>query len=118
MKGRISDLERLKHIRDAITSIQDFTKDVDFDAYKEDYKLRLALTKLMEIIGEAANYISDELKSEYDNVEWRTLNSVRNILVHAYFGVDYNILWNAIQNDVLPLKLKIEAIIRGIATDE
>ena len=111
MKGKISDIERLQHIRDAIDSIQEFTKKIDYEAYQEDYKLRLALTKLIEIIGEAANYISDELKNEYDNVEWKTLNAVRNILVHAYFGVDYDIMWDAIQNDILPLKIKIETII-------
>lgn len=112
MKGKISDIERLRHILDAIATLQEFTKDLDYDTFEKDYKLCLAATKLIEIIGEAANHVSDELQKEYSNVEWRTLNAVRNILVHAYFGIDYHIMWNAIQNDILPLKIKIEAIIK------
>jgi len=111
MKGKISDLERLRHIRDAINTILDFTKDIDYQAYISDYKLCLAITKLIEIIGEASNSISDELKSEYPEVEWKTMNAVRNILVHAYFGIDYNIMWQTIQNDIVPLKGKIDTMI-------
>lgn len=72
---------------------------------------RLALVKLLENVGEAANAISRELKAEFSEVEWRTLKSVRNILTHEYFGINYEIIWNSIQTDIPPLKQKIEQIL-------
>jgi uncharacterized protein with HEPN domain len=114
MKGKISDKERLNHINDAINDILNFTNEVTFEEYQKDYKLRLALTKLFEIIGEASNKISEELKSKFTEVEWKMLNMVRNVLVHAYFGIDYNIMWETIKNDMKPLKAKIENILNII----
>ena len=67
----------------------------------------------MEIIGEAAGHLSRGLRSEFSDVEWAAINGMRNILIHEYFGVDYKILWNAIQRDVPVLKEKMEAILRA-----
>ena len=55
----------------------------------QDLKLRLALTKLVETIGEAAATIDRGLKKEFDEVEWAILKNMRNILIHEYFGIDY-----------------------------
>lgn len=107
MKSRISDKERLLHIIDAIDSISDFTQGISYQDYVEDFKLRLALIKLLEIIGEAANGITEETQLRFSEVEWIILKSVRNVLVHEYFGIDYDIIWNAIKNRIPELKLKI-----------
>ncbi len=77
----------------------------------ENFQLRLALVKLLEIVGEAATMLSDELRSEFSSVEWRTLKAVRNILVHEYFGISYEVIWESIQRDIPPLKQKIEHIL-------
>ena len=74
----------------------------------QDLKLRLALVKLLEIIGEAANGISLETQNNLKEIEWNTLKAVRNILVHEYFGIDYEIIWNSIQTNIPSLKEKIE----------
>lgn len=74
--------------------------------------LRLGLTRLVEIIGEAAGQLSRSLRGEFSDVEWAAIKGMRNILIHEYFGVDYKILWNAIQRDVPILKEKMEAILQ------
>ena len=73
--------------------------------------MRLALVKLFEIIGEASACMSDSLKSEFNEIEWQILKAVRNILVHEYFGIDYQTIWDSIQKDVPVLKTKIEKMI-------
>jgi uncharacterized protein with HEPN domain len=65
MKNKISDKERLHHILDSIDSIIDFTRDLSYQQYNDDFKLRLALIKLLEIIGEAANGITDETQLRF-----------------------------------------------------
>ena len=108
MKSSISDKIRLQHIFDAINSILIFTKDIDYNTYMADYKLRLALVKLIEIIGEASNGLSPEAIRRFPDIEWSILAGIRNVLVHEYFGIDYEIIWNSIKQNIPELKIKIE----------
>ena len=114
MKGRLSDKERILHILDAIKNIEDFTKDLSYDEYMYDFKLRLAIVKLFEIIGEAVSAISAEIQEEYPDVEWAIVKSVRNILVHEYFGIDYKVIWNSIGENLPILKKQLQDILPGI----
>ena|ERR1039457_4277233 len=114
MKNRISDKERLLHIIDAIQSIEDFTSDITYAEYIEDFKLRLALIKLLEIIGEASSGISPQTQEQFSEIDWIILKSVRNVLVHEYFGIDYDIIWNVIQSKIPDLKERIESILNKV----
>ncbi|MCK4466328.1 MAG: DUF86 domain-containing protein [Bacteroidales bacterium] len=114
MKNKISDRERLLHILDAINTIQNFSKGITYEQYTEDLKLRLALVKLFEIIGEAAGGLSDKTIRKFSDVEWPVLKSVRNVLVHEYFGIDYKIIWNSIHNKIPELKQNLEKILKDL----
>lgn len=109
MKNSISDRIRLQHILDSISEILLFTKDIDYNAYISDYKLRLAIVKLIENIGEASNGISSETLKRMPDIEWSLLKGIRNVLVHEYFGIDYEIIWNSIKDNIPDLKEKIES---------
>lgn len=111
MKNSIGDKQRIEHIYEAILHIENFTEGVTYEHYIADFKLRLALVKLLEIIGEAANMLSNDFSNKFSDVEWRTLKAVRNILVHEYFGISYDILWESVQQDIQPLKQKIQHIL-------
>ena len=111
MKGKTSDKERLLHIKDAVQSIVDFTDGIGYEEYMADLKLRLALVKLLEIIGEAAGGISKETKKQFEEVEWNLMKGARNILIHEYFGIDYKIVWNTIRQHIPELKDKINNIL-------
>jgi uncharacterized protein with HEPN domain len=108
MRSKISEKIRLQHILDSINDILLFTKNVDYEAYISDYKLRLAIVKLIENIGEASNGISSETIKRLPEIEWSVLKGIRNILVHEYFGIDYEIIWNSIKENIPELKIKIE----------
>ena len=111
MKLEKGDNARLKHILDAIKDIETFTKGITYQEYNSNYMMRLALVKLFEIIGEASARMSDPLKNKFNEIEWQILKAVRNILIHEYFGIDYQTIWDSIQKDIPVLKIKIEEII-------
>ena len=93
---------------ESINDIILFTKDIDYETYKADYKLRLAIVKLIENIGEASNGISPKTIKKLPGIEWSVLKGIRNVLVHEYFGIDYEIIWNSIKENIPELKIKIE----------
>ena len=102
------------HILDAIRDIEEFTKDITYKEYSEDYKLRLALVKLFEIIGEASGNISEETEKRFSEIEWSILKGIRNILVHEYFGIDYDIIWDSIKKNIPELKNHLLRIVSEI----
>ena len=73
---------------EAARQIEEFMAGIDHETFQQDRKLRLAITRLIEIIGEASNHVREETKVAFSDVEWRVLYGIRNVLVHEYFGVD------------------------------
>ncbi|MDQ1328461.1 MAG: hypothetical protein QG641_1746 [Candidatus Poribacteria bacterium] len=107
------DLIRLKHILDAARetlSLSSGYKRVDLDTNR---MLTLALIKDIEIIGEAAVNISKETKYELDQIDWQRIIGMRNRLVHVYFKIDLNILWNTIQYDIPELINELEKLLES-----
>ena len=111
MRGDLGDRARLQHILDAILEIESYTRQVSFDDFVENSMMRFASIKQLEIIGEAANSLTDEFKRRFSNIEWRTIIGLRNILVHHYFGIDDNVVWRIIQKDIPELKMKVVEIV-------
>ncbi len=70
--------------------------------------MRFACIKQMEIIGEASNHLSTELKSKFSDVEWSQIVGMRNVFTHEYFGIDSNLVWEIIKNDIPELKGKVD----------
>jgi uncharacterized protein with HEPN domain len=114
MRSNLGDKVRLQHILDAIQEIESYIIDVDFDKFMENSMMRYACIKQMEIIGEASNHLSEEVKSEFTSVEWGQIAGMRNIFVPKYFGVDAIIVWEIIKGDIPDLKDKIVEIIQSL----
>ncbi len=98
MRSRLGDKIRLQHILDAIQEIDSYLVDVDFEKFMENSMMRYACIKQMEIIGEASNHVTDEVKSEFSSVEWDQIVGMRNVFVHEYFGVDATLVWEIMEN--------------------
>lgn len=109
MRGNIGDKERLGHILDAIAEIESYTANVEFKDFLVNSMMRFASIKQIEIIGEAANFITPATKELFSDIEWKQIVGMRHILIHEYFGVDANLVWQVIVDDIPLLK---EAIIR------
>jgi uncharacterized protein with HEPN domain len=107
MRGKIADKERLGHILDAIAELEAYTTNIQFKDFLANSMMRFASIKQIEIIGEAANYITPETKQLFSDIEWGQVVGMRHILIHEYFGVDANLVWQVIINDIPHLKAAI-----------
>jgi uncharacterized protein with HEPN domain len=108
-----SDRERLLDILEAIEHIELY-KDVKRSDFDSDELLQIWFVHYLEIIGEAASRISNEMREQHTEVPWGQLIGMRNILVHGYFDVDLEIVWNAAQINAARLKEQVEAILKQI----
>ncbi|MFP4091920.1 MAG: DUF86 domain-containing protein [Cyclobacteriaceae bacterium] len=86
---------------------------MDFEAFEKDSKTRFASIKQLEIIGEAANHLTKELKENYKAVQWEPIIALRHILVHEYYGIQSDILWRIITVHLPIFKAALEPIINA-----
>jgi uncharacterized protein with HEPN domain len=108
------NLPFLKHILDEANFLIDKTKGLTFEDYLKDEVLKRATTRSIEIIGEASKNLSDDFKNKHSDIKWKDIAGMRDKIIHFYFGIKWNVVWSVIQNEVQPLKLKIEEVIKGV----
>ncbi|NUM80646.1 DUF86 domain-containing protein [bacterium] len=101
----------LEDILEAINKIQDYTSAMSEDDFRSDSKTIDAVVRNLEIIGEAANNISKSYRDQHSNVEWNQIIGMRHRIIHEYFGVDENIIWFVVQNDLLRLQSDISRLL-------
>ena len=114
MKSKLGDRQRLLHILEAIDEIQSYTINTDLKTFLSNSMMRFACVKQIEIIGEAANSITPETKAIFTDLEWKQIIGMRHILVHEYFGVDFDLIWQVVIDDLPVLKEKILLVINTI----
>jgi uncharacterized protein with HEPN domain len=95
--------------------IETYLFNVDFETFIENSMMRFACIKQMEIIGEASNHISEELKALFTDIEWNSIKGMRNVLVHEYFGIDTRLIWEIIKYDLPELKTKVIGVISSLS---
>lgn len=100
----------LNDIRQAIDRIEQYIKNLSFDAFSNDQKSVDAVVRNLEIIGEAASRLPDEFKEKYSEIEWYKVVGLRHRIVHEYFGIDLEIIWQILQKDLPELRQKITKI--------
>jgi uncharacterized protein with HEPN domain len=88
------------------------TQGLSKEDFLQDETLRRAFIRSIEIIGEAMKQVPGEMRQEYPHIQWRAIAGMRDRLVHAYFGIDYDIVWDVVINKVPNLQQDIEAILR------
>ena len=108
----------LSHILDSCKNIIEFTKDIDFKTFKNKRLIQSAVIRELEIIGEATKNISDDIRKHSKNIPWTELAGMRDKLIHRYFTVDLEEVWNTSKRDIQILKKSIEKIINHIEMEE
>lgn len=111
MNVKPSDQERLEHIIEAIDRIFRFRDQLSYSDFLDNEMAQFAIIKNFEIIGEAAYHLTKELRGRYDRIEWRKVIAFRHILVHDYYKINTEIIWNAIENKLMNMKVEIENIL-------
>ena len=114
MREASKNIIRLEHIVQAIERIKRYTNGKRFDDFVEDYMMYYAVVKNIEIIGEAANLLTNEFKSEHPDTQWKLITGMRNYIVHEYFQVDNTVIWDVIQNDLPNLETQIKDYLQDL----
>lgn len=101
-------------ILDSGAAIVSYVQGIDFDAFEQGRMRYSAVIREFEIIGEAVGKLSEELKCKYPEIPWQDVKDFRNLLAHEYFGVDLEIVWNTIRDDLPMLMNAVQKIVSGI----
>jgi len=105
-------------ILNAIEKIEEFIDGMDFDQFEDDDKTSSAVLRKLEIIGEAVKQFPEQIKENYKGIPWKEMAGMRDKLIHWYFGVDYQLVWNVITEEIPQLKTQLKEIFDKIPTDD
>lgn len=105
------DVLLLKDIVESCDKIFLYTQNLSLEEFKNNSMVVDAVIRNFEIIGEAANQLTEAFKNSHSEIEWYRLSGMRNRIIHGYFGVDLEIVWSTIENDLEILKNKITGLI-------
>ena len=108
-----STVEYLRHILDETEYLMNRTQGLTYEEFLKDPTLQRAFVRSLEIIGEAAKQIPAELRAKYSHIEWKAMAGMRDRLIHHYFGVDYEIVWDVVVNKIPVLSQAIKQIIEA-----
>jgi len=103
--------EYLQHILDEATYIMRSSDGLEKATFIQDETLKRAYVRSIEVIGEAVKQLPDALRQQYTMIEWRALAGMRDRLIHGYFGVDYDIVWDVVINKIPVLDAEIRRIL-------
>lgn len=115
-RGRrsLGDEARLRHMLDAARRARELSQGKEVGSLDPDSETALALTRLLEILGEASSRISSELQVRYPEVPWRDISDTRNRVIHEYFDVDMEIVQAIVRDDLPPLVERLETVLKEI----
>ena len=102
-----SDLELVDYLRDildAINKASEFTQGLEFATFAADAKTTFAVIRALEIIGEAVKCVPDSTRNQHPDIPWREMAGMRDKLTHEYFGVNLEVVWKTIKNDLPALR--------------
>lgn len=105
----------LNDILESIEDIKEFTKEMAFEDFSKDRKTIKAVVRSLEVIGEAVNKIPQNIQKMYPDTPWNEIISMRNKLIHEYFGVDLDIVWQTKDEDLIPLEKTVKQMLSNLS---
>ena len=101
----------LQDIKECIIKIERYLGDISEEQFYLNEELQDAVIRRLEIIGEATKNISESIRKKYLDIEWKKIAGIRDIIIHAYFELDLDLIWDLIRNKLSILKKKIKSIL-------
>src|SRR3989338_863180 len=108
----------IKDIADAMEHIEEFIGDMTLEEIEADEKTSSAVIRKFEVIGEAVKHIPNKIKEEHNGIQWKSMAGMRDRLIHAYFGIDYKLVWAAIKIEIPKLKPKLAKLLLSFEQEE
>jgi uncharacterized protein with HEPN domain len=102
----------LEDMEDMLRKLQEFVQGMTFNEFMEDSKTVFAVIRAFEVLGEAAKHIPPEYRNEHPDVPWQKITSLRNKLIHEYFSVNLDVIWNTIHKDIPELQMLLSPVVR------
>ena len=106
-----TDMDFLADTKEAILRINAYTDNLSYEQFLEDKKTQDAVVRNLEILGEAAKNISEQLKDKFPQIHWKELAGARDKLIHHYFGVNFDIVWNIVKQELPDVLSQLEIIL-------
>jgi len=101
----------LKHILDSINQIEEYIEGLGFEDFVTSKLVQDGVVRQLEIIGEATKHLSPELREKYPKTPWEDIAGMRDKLIHHYFGVDLEVVWDTVEKDLPALKKHVKKIL-------
>ncbi len=114
-----------RNITDYLTDILDECKyllervrTLDYSAFLHNEDTKKAFVRSLEVIGEATKKVPQEVRNQYPKISWRDIAGMRDKLIHEYFGVDYEVVWKTVEEEMPGLKSTVEKIVENLPGDK
>ena len=104
----------LMHIIDEIKYLHKKLEKLEYEEFIYDEDLKRIFVRSLEVIGEATKNLTNDFRNKYQQVEWKKITGLRDILIHQYFGIDYDRVWDIVKHKIPELKDKIENILKEL----
>ena len=103
----------LRHILVEADYLVGRSEGLSFEAFAADETLRRAFVRSLEIVGEAAKKVPEDFRAAHPIVEWRAMAGMRDVLIHDYFGVDFELVWDVVRNRIPELRGHVASILKA-----
>ncbi len=101
----------LKHVLDSINQIEEYVDGMGYEDFVSNKLVQDGVVRKLEIIGEATKHLSPELREKYPKTPWEDIAGMRDKLIHHYFGVDLEVVWDTVEKDLPALKKNVKKIL-------
>ena len=105
--------EYLQHILVEADYLIAHSAGLTWDRFSDDETLRRAFVRSLEVIGEATKKVPEDFRARYPSVEWRAMAGMRDRLIHDYFGVDYELVWDVVHNRIPALRRQLSSLLEA-----